>query len=344
MWQSDCDSALRSSNVPKEKIMKNPSKLAVLVAGASTLSLVLATSAFAEERHQDETRRRGESSQTRVETRGERGDRQAVRSNENNARSEVRNDTRTEARTENRDAQARTRESARSYERNDNRGSSRNENRGSYNNNNRSESRGSYNNNGSYNRNDAYRGQTRQREAYRNGIPRSDGRISILGRINRYNRERGGYRVWVGGSNYSYWVPETYFGRRGISIGLDLRLGGIFRNGSVVVDVLGWPGDPYYNDPYYNDGYYNDGGYGGGYSSYDNGYLRGVVDRVDFRTQTLWLDSDRGLVAVDMRSVDRRGSRLDLSDLRRGDRVSLTGTWLRGNVFGANRIDAVGAY
>jgi hypothetical protein len=320
--------------------MKNPSKLAVLVAGTSVLTFALATSAFAEERHQDGTRHRSESGQSRVENR-DRGNRETTRSTDNavrnDTRNQVRNDTRGQTRTEARDIQSRAAAAARSYDRNDNRNYNRNDSRGSYNNNNR-------NNNRDYNRNDSYRGQTRQREAYRNGIPRGDGRISILGRINRYNRERGGYRVWVGGSNYSYWVPETYFGRRGISIGLDLRLGGIFRNGSVVVDVLGWPGDPYYNDPYYNDGYYNDGYSAGGYSSYDNGYLRGVIDRVDFRTQTLWLDSDRGLVAVDMRSVDRRGSRLDLSDLRRGDRVSLTGTWLRNNVFGAARIDSVGAY
>ncbi|HKO57537.1 MAG TPA: hypothetical protein VJ276_16815 [Thermoanaerobaculia bacterium] len=73
----------------------------------------------------------------------------------------------------------------------------------------------------------------------------------------------------------------------------------------------------------------------------DNDVLRGVVNRVDFRRSTVWLREDRTgrLIEVDLRG-ERRG-RLDIRDLRRGDRVELSGDWLRGGVFAANRIDGV---
>jgi len=196
-----------------------------------------------------------------------------------------------------------------------------------------------YRNNGSYNHNNS-----RQRESYRNGIPRSDGRVTMLGHINRYERSRGGYNVWFVGSPYPYWVTESYFRGHRISVGLDIRLGGIFRNGSVYVDVLGYPGDPYYNDPYYNDGYYEDGYYAnGGYA--DNGLLSGIIDRVDRRTETLFVrDARGGIVAVDMRSIDWRRSRLDINDLRPGDRATFSGSWVRGGLFSALRIDSISAY
>ena len=42
-----------------------------------------------------------------------------------------------------------------------------------------------------------------------------------------------------------------------------------------------------------------------------------------------------------MRSLNRR-SRLGIDDLRRGDRVTLSGTWIRGGLFDARRIDSIG--
>lgn len=316
--------------------MRNRSKSAVYVAAAGSLALLLATSAFAEERHRDETSRHNrENGQTRTWNRDE-GSRNnntprdsrpnEQRDNSNRTYEQRDNSNRTY---EHRDNSNRTFDQQRTYEQRNN--NDRNWNRGSNDRNwNRSNNDGRYRDSGSA-----------HRESYRNGIPRSDGRVTMLGRINRYEHERGGYRIWVGGSLYPYWVPESYFRSRRIGIGLDLRLGGIFRNGAVYVDVLGWPGDPYYNDPYYNDGYY-----GTSYGAYDNGYVRGIVDGVDYRTQLLYVRDDYSgrIVTVDMRRVDRRYSRLDLGDLRRGDRVSLNGAWVSGGLFAADRIDSIGAY
>jgi hypothetical protein len=303
--------------------MRNPRKLAVFVAGTSALALLLSTSAFAETRHRDETSRgdqqRGDGRDGNQDG-GDNGrqNRDWNRNNEHNRNNDNRGwDNRGHNNNDNRGS--------------DNRGRNNNDNRG-WDNRGRSENRD-------------YRGNRGNREAYRNGIPRSDGRVTMLGRINRYERDRDGYRLWVGGSGYPYWVPESYFHGRRIGVGLDLRLGGIFRNGSVYVDVLGWPGDPYYNDPYYNDGYYGGGG-GGYYGGYESGYVRGTVDAVDYRTATLYLrdDATRRLITVDMRRLERRNSRLDIDELRRGDRVTLSGSWFNGGIFAADRIDSFDAY
>jgi hypothetical protein len=354
--------------------MRNPSKSAVYVAATGTLALLLATSAFAEDRHHDETRHSQGQGQTHSSNHGD--------SNHQQQRTEPRTFDRGQTRSFDR-GQTRSfdRGQARSFDqgqtRSFDRGQTRSfdQNRGqarSFDQNQaRTWDRGNTRNYSSNYRNDArayssrggdFRGSVRgdfrgSRESYRNGIPRSDGRISMLGRISRYEHGRGGYRIWVGGSLYPYWVPESYFLRHRIGIGLDLRLGGIFRDGSVYVDYLGWPGDPFYNDPYYYDAGY-DGGYAPGYSAsvgtYDGAYagadneglVSGTVDSVDYRAGTLYLrdDSSRRVITVDMRRVDGRNSRLDFGDLHPGDRVSLRGAWVDGNVFAAARIDAIDAY
>lgn len=334
--------------------MTSRNKSAVYVAAAGSLALLLATSAFAEERHRDETSRHNrENGETRTwnrddTTRNNNTPRENQRENrtfeqrDNGNRTQEQRDNRTNVQRDNRTYEQRDN---RTFEQRDNRTNVQRDNRTfeqqrTYEQRNNNDRRGSYDARRNDNRD--YRGSgSAHRESYRNGIPRSDGRITMLGRVNRYEHERGGYRIWVGGSAYPYWVPESYFRSRRIGIGLDLRLGGIFRNGAVYVDVLGWPGDPYYNDPYYNDGYYADS-----YGAYDNGYIRGIVDGVDYRTQLLYVRDDYSgrIVTVDMRRVDRRYSRLDLGDLRRGDRVSLNGEWIRGGLFAADRIDSIGAY
>src|SRR5258708_5778669 len=72
-WQRDCDSGVRSSISSKEKNMSNPSKFNVYVVGASTLALLLTTSAFAESRHHDRTGRADQPAESH-ESRGSRND------------------------------------------------------------------------------------------------------------------------------------------------------------------------------------------------------------------------------------------------------------------------------
>src|SRR5881227_2960221 len=159
---------------------------------------------------------------------------------------------------------------------------------------------------------------------------RENDRVNLQGKVTSFNRENNGYRMQLDRGNTSFWVPESYFRNRArdLRVGVSLSLGGIFRRGSVYVDAVSWPD----NYGYGNSGYGNSG--------YDNGYLRGVVDRVDFRRGTVWLRDDRSgrLVEVDLRS-DRYG-RLDIDDLRRGDFVELSGSWIRGGIFAADRVDS----
>ena len=152
---------------------------------------------------------------------------------------------------------------------------------------------------------------------------RENDRVNLQGKITSFNRENNGYRVHLD-RGPAFWVPESYYRRhsRDWRVGVSITLGGIFRGGSVYVD----------------DGYGYDG-YGNGY--YSDGYLRGVVDRVDFRRGVVFIRDDRSgrIVEADLRG-DRYG-RLNIDDLRRGDFVELSGGWIRGDIFGVDRIDSV---
>lgn len=154
---------------------------------------------------------------------------------------------------------------------------------------------------------------------------RENERYNGTGRISSFTRERDGYRVRLDNDSRSYWVPQSAFGNRArdLRVGVSIGLGGIFRSGSVYVDAVSWPGDGY--------GYNNGNGY-------DNGYLRGVVERVDYRDATIRVRDQRsGRIIVASIGGDRY-SREELRRVRRGDFVELGGQWLRGGVFGADRI------
>jgi hypothetical protein len=334
--------------------MRNLTKLSTYVVGASTLALLLSTSAFAESRHHDGTSHSDRSGSGSRDSRSHSDVNHSNRGQSDHSqrapivdRSFERTTPQNRVYDRGNGGSAPNRAYDRSYDRTYDRSSA-----SSYN---RSYSRDAYrgyagNDNRSFARRDSSANfGGRGREEFRNGIPRSDGRVSMLGRVSRFEHERGGYRIWVGGSLYPYWVPESYFFGRHLGIGLDLRLGGIFRNGAIYVDALGWPGDPYYADPYYYDaggpyaGTYSVGTYG--VAPTDNG-LRGVVDGLDFRAGLLYVrdDSSRRVVTVDMQRVDRRYGNVDFGDLHPGDRVSLGGAWLSDGSFAAASVNAVNGY
>lgn len=179
----------------------------------------------------------------------------------------------------------------------------------------------------SRNQNGTWR-NNRDERGSRQSSYRDNERVTVQGRVRSFRQERDGYRLNLDRDRYSYWVPGSHFRNRsrGLRVGINLRLGGVFRGGSIYVDNVGWPDDGYYN----NDGYRDQ-------------YLRGVVERVDLRRDILVLrDDDSGrYVSVDMRRTDSRRNRsIDLNDLRRGDYVNLSGDWSRG-VFTAYRIENV---
>jgi hypothetical protein len=148
-------------------------------------------------------------------------------------------------------------------------------------------------------------------------VYRENQRANISGRVQSFSRERNGYRVHL--DSGSYWIPESRFGNRArdLRVGVSLSLGGIFRGGIFGIDAVSWGA---------NSGY-----------GYDQGYVRGVVQHVDYRSGMLTLrDASTGrLFEVDMR--DAGGARLG-----RGEFVTLSGRWIQGNLFAAYRVDSVG--
>jgi hypothetical protein len=176
------------------------------------------------------------------------------------------------------------------------------------------------NNNSNNGRNDNNRGRTESR-SNNNSSYRDNQRVNATGKVSSFARESGGYRVQLDRGRESYWIPESHMGNRGrnLRVGVQIVLGGVYRGGRVNVDAVNWP---------------NDGGY-------RDDYVRGIVERVDFRNGTLLLrdSSTRQTITVDMRDT-RNSSRIDLGDLRRGDSVTLSGQWLRGGRFVADGIES----
>jgi hypothetical protein len=153
------------------------------------------------------------------------------------------------------------------------------------------------------------------------GSYRDNQRVNASGRITSLSHERDGYRVQLDRGRESYWIPASRMrNRNNLRVGVSIVLGGIFRGGRIDVDAVNWPGDRGYND----------------------NYVRGTVERIDYRSDVLLLrDANTGrTIEVDMRDT-RRSSRLDLNDLRRGDYIEVSGDWLRGGTFVADRIEAV---
>jgi hypothetical protein len=126
------------------------------------------------------------------------------------------------------------------------------------------------------------------------------------GRVSRYEPYRGGYRVWIVGAPYPFFVPEAYYRANRLRVGVSIRLGG------------------YYNPLGYYD--YYDG------RAYSHGVLRGWVESVDYRRDTFVMRNEAtgSFVTVLM----RRGR-----DVRPGDYVEVTGDWARSGLFDARYVD-----
>lgn len=132
------------------------------------------------------------------------------------------------------------------------------------------------------------------------------------GRISHVDRYRNGYRVYVGGARYPFFVPERYYRRDRFRVGAVISIGG------------------YYNPAGYYDYYERRGGY----SRPD---LRGVVESVDRRRDTFVIRTERSGRFVTVVSRDRR-------HVRRGDYVELYGDWSRRGIFRADDVDLIDRY
>ena len=302
--------------------MKRNKNLAKYFAVAAGIAALCGTSAFAETRHHDETR--GDNNRSAHVERGDRGgSHERSNSGSNWNRDQVNTERNSNGSNWNRDRVNTERNGSNwnrervNTERNDSNWNRDNRNYERNNNWNRD------NRNFERNRGESYRGP---RVEYRSGSTYNRGGRSgyfYRGRIERYEPWHGGFRLWLGGAPYPFWVPEAYFRSHGFRVGVSIGLGGFY-------NPLGYYDyDPYYADgPYYNDGYYG--------STVTSGDLRGVVESVDWRRGNLVLRDDvsGNFVTVQMRGRDRM-----LDSLRPGDVVNLQGDWVRGGIFEAYRAD-----
>jgi tRNA(Ile2) C34 agmatinyltransferase TiaS len=73
----------------------------------------------------------------------------------------------------------------------------------------------------------------------------------------------------------------------------------------------------------------------------DDRRLTGVVTNVDRRGNLVWVELERTgrVIAVDVRRVDGTRNRYDVDNLRRGDRITVSGEWQRNGRFEADRLD-----
>lgn len=179
------------------------------------------------------------------------------------------------------------------------------------------------------------RGDTRSRGssgAYGNGngsYRRSDGRYNTSrygnrqtfhynGRVHRVYPYGGGYRVWLTGCQYPFFIPSAYYNHNRFRVGLTIALGG-FYNSRGYYD---------YYDDYDNDRYYD--------VRTSRGELRGVVESVDYRRETFVVRNDATGSFVTVAHADR-----GRDPVRAGDYVELGGDWTRSGVFEAYRVDIV---
>ena len=153
---------------------------------------------------------------------------------------------------------------------------------------------------------------------------RENERVTFEGRVTSIRQERDGYRVQLDrNAEYQFWVPQSHYRQYGqLRSGVFVSFGGYYRAGTIWVDQI--------RDGYRNDRYYR------------GARVYGVVEDIDYRHEVIRLrDRETGRrIKVDADRLDRY-SRVDLSDLRRGDLVELAGDWGRGHEFEAYRIESV---
>ncbi len=298
--------------------MNKTKSLAAQAIGAAAIVMLVGTSAFAESRHHDGTER-------------DSGRQSSNRSSRDSSRSQSRDTRSSQGQTWQRNDSRST--SPQTFERRDNRSVSPQTYRDSRSYSQSYSSRGNTQfGNSQFDRRtqaDSFRsnrGSFDRSQNFRGNLPSFDDRgrrsVTLNGRVNRFVHERGGYRVWIDGGGYPIWIPEArigFFPR--LRIGLSLGFGG------------------YYDPAGYLEAYnYYDGGYAAPYyagvTAYSSGLLRGTVESIDYRNDTLVLRDDVTGNFVTTLIRDRR-----LESLRPGDYAEISGSWTRGGVFDGLRLE-----
>ncbi len=154
----------------------------------------------------------------------------------------------------------------------------------------------------------------------------SGSRFYGRGRIDRIVPYPGGYRVWLGGWGYPFFVPYRFYNPYRFRIGLFIGFNAFYHP----FGYYNVYGAPYAMYPYYRGPYYGGSYYGGGDDRYDNRYdnsvVRGIVESIDLRTGYVTINDDtsRRSVRALLPPRDRR-----VDDIRVGDYVEFSGQWVR---------------
>jgi hypothetical protein len=164
----------------------------------------------------------------------------------------------------------------------------------------------------------------------------SGSRFFGRGRIDRFAACPGGYHVWLGGWGYPFFVPYRFWNPFRFRIGLFVGFNAFY-------DPLGYYNvyDPWYYPypppavvvaprPYYRDGGdYDDG------NQYGSSVVRGTVQSVDERRDTMWINDETTHRVVEVLMPPDR----QLNGVRAGDYVEVSGDWKGDGVFDAHALD-----
>ena len=162
------------------------------------------------------------------------------------------------------------------------------------------------------------------------GYNYNDGhRFHGQGRISRISPYHGGYRIWLGGWGYPFFVPYRFYDPFRFRLGLFIGLNA-FYDPLGYYTVYGGPGYAYPPVYSYGDGYRDDG---------DSAtYVRGTVQSVDLQSGIVVINDDASRRQVSA-LLPPRDNRVD--DIRPGDYIELSGDWVRGRryEFDADRLE-----
>jgi hypothetical protein len=140
------------------------------------------------------------------------------------------------------------------------------------------------------------------------------------GTVSQFKPYRGGYRVWIDGARYPFYVPSAQFRSNPFRVGGMVNLGG------------------YYNRRGYYDYYCYDCSREGSRRDdlkFRYATVRGKVESIDDHLGTFIIIAEGNDSPVTVRRGNDRG----LGDLRVGDYLEVDGEWTRSGYFDAIRID-----
>ncbi len=283
--------------------MKKAKALSPQIAGALALSMLVATSAFAESRHHSGTKSGGSHSSSGHSSSGHSfaGRLFSGRSSSSHSSSSGRSFV-------GRLFSGRS-SSSRSFERSAPRHESRRDSGRSF---------GSRGGSSHYGRSTPFRGFN-----YYNSGRHFFGQ----GCVERILPYRGGYHIWLGGWGYPFFIPHHFYNPFRFRIGLFIGLNAFY-------DPLG-----YYSVYDSAPSYPRDGGvYRDSRDSRDHAGIRGRVESIDLQTGIVAVrdDSSRRVMTALRPPRDRR-----VDDIRVGDTIELSGEWVRGERYDldADRMD-----